>query len=478
MRCARAAPGIARRVIVARACRGGASRALSAGRASSDRRARALHDALAREPDPGPHDCARPRSRAGPERGGAGPQLLGVQPRDRSRSRPEEWTALLRSSNEILTIDEGEEEKFRRQGAPTFRGSRASRSRPRLDEREVAVFSVNRHRLPGVDIHTRLVREYPFGEALAHVVGYVGRNQCRRAEPSRGQSALPGHPPHRQDRRGALVERTLHGYAGLEQVEVDARGRVVRTIDSTDSGSRGGSHPRAGRGLQLRAHAALSGQVGAIRGRRPPATARCSPWRASPLSIRIPWSTESTGRATRRLVGARHRPMFNRALHGQYSPGSVAKIFLAFAGLDQSLEPRARPRLVRRELPSPGHHLRVPATGRPAGTGGSASSGGSRRAATCTSTSSPTSSGSPASTAISPASWLGQPTGVDLPRESSGPGSVARVEARHPRTALDWPGRRSSPASRQGYVLSTPLQLAERDRHGGRTRGPPAAPGG
>ena len=51
-----------------------------------------------------------------------------------------------------------EEEKFRRQ-VRQLPGFESIPLKTRLDEREVAVFSVNRHRLPGVDIHTRLVRE-------------------------------------------------------------------------------------------------------------------------------------------------------------------------------------------------------------------------------------------------------------------------------------------------------------------------------
>ena len=236
---------------------------------------------------------------------------------------------------EIVAIDE-EEEKFRRQ-MRHLPGFESIPLKTRLDEREVAVFSVNRHRFPGVDVHTRLVREYPFGEALAHVVGYVGRID------SSERRRLEDDPHYRATRYIGKTgvehswERTLHGYAGVEQVEVDARGRVVRTIESTDPVP--GAEVVIGLdvGLQLRAHAALSGQVGAIVAIDPRDGAVLA-FASTPSFDPNPLVHGIDRESYAKLSGDRHRPMFNRALHGQYSPGSVAKIFLAFAGLDQSLD--------------------------------------------------------------------------------------------------------------------------------------------
>ena len=237
---------------------------------------------------------------------------------------------------EILAIDEGEEEKFRQQ-MQHLPGFESIPLKTRLDEREVAVFSVNRHRFPGVDIHSRLVREYPFGERLAHFVGYVGRIDVA------DRRRLEGNPHYRGTRYIGKTgvehawEEALHGFAGVEQVEVDARGRVVRTIDSTDPVP--GADVTIGLDveLQVRAYAELSGKVGAIvaidpRGGTLLAFASAPSFDPNPLVHGI------DRRDFAKLSGAPGRPMFNRALHGQYPPGSVAKIFLAFAGLDQYLD--------------------------------------------------------------------------------------------------------------------------------------------
>ena len=375
--------------------------------------------------------------------------------------------ALLRG---ILTIEDTEEEKFRQQmrHLPRFESVPL---KTRLDEREVAVFSVNRHRLPGVDIHSRLVREYPFGEALAHVVGYVGRiNPSERRR-------LQGDPHYRATRYIGKTgvehswERTLHGFAGVEQVEVNAQGRVVRTIGSTQPVPGADVVLGLDAGLQLRAHAALSGAVGAIVAIDPRdgavlAFASAPSFDPNPLVHGIDRSSYAT------LSGARGRPMFNRALHGQYPPGSVAKIFLAFAGLDQSLDLARRPVICRGSYRLPGttyeyRDWRAGGHGRVGLLRGLAEScdvyfyelayklGITRIHQYLT------------------AFGFGQPTGVDLPREASG--LVPSREWKLAALGRPWTaGETIISGIGQGYLLSTPLQLASATaavaRHGVRIR--------
>ena len=350
---------------------------------------------------------------------------------------------------EILTIDEEEEEKFRRQmrHLPGFEGIPI---KTRLDEREVAVFSVNRHRFPGVDVHTRLVREYPFGEALAHVVGYVGRID------SGERRRLEDDPHYRATRYIGKTgvehswERTLHGYAGVEQVEVDARGRVVRTIESIDPVP--GAEVVIGLdvGLQLRAHAALAGLVGAIVAVDPRdgavlAFASAPSFDPNPLVHGI--DRESYAK----LSGARHRPMFNRALHGQYSPGSVIKVFLAFAGLDQSLDLALGS--VRcggsYRLPGAAHEYRDWKAG---GHGRIGLERGLAESCDVYFYELAYELGITRIHRYLTRFGFGRATGVDLPREA--PGLVPSREWKL--AALGRPGRRSSPASARGTCCPRP----------------------
>ena len=106
--------------------------------------------------------------------------------------------------------------------------------RYQLTDQEVARFSVNRHRFPGVDVVGRLIRHYPQGPLFAHAVGYVGRiNQ---------QDLLIINP---QNYKGTLqigktgvekqYEDLLHGTVGHRQVETNVQGRTVRELKSVPS---------------------------------------------------------------------------------------------------------------------------------------------------------------------------------------------------------------------------------------------------
>ena len=173
--------------------------------------------------------------------------------------------------HEILTIDEEEEEKFRQQvrQLPAFKSIPL---KTRLDEREVAVFSSvtgtgsrGSTSTPGSCASTPSARRWPT------CVGYVGRINGRRAKPvsrairTTGPPAISARPAWSTRGSGRSTDTP-----GSSKVEVDARGRVVRTIDSTDPVPGAGSHHRAGRGSAApRARGAVR-TGGRDRGRRPP----------------------------------------------------------------------------------------------------------------------------------------------------------------------------------------------------------------
>ena len=356
----------------------------------------------------------------------------------------------------LLRIDDAEEERFRQQ----LRHLPAFESIPlktRLDEREVAIFSVNRHRFPGVDIHTRLVREYPFGEALAHVVGYVGR--INTAE----QRRLRSNPNYRATRYIGKTgvehswERNLHGFAGIEQVEVDARGRVVRIIDSTEPVPGADVTIGVDVDLQLRAFAALEGQVGAIVALDPRDGALLA--FASAPSFDPNLLVHGIGRSDyAKLSGAAGRPMFNRALHGQYPPGSVAKIFLAFAGLDQSLE-LARGQVIcggRYRLAGTSYEYRDWKAG---GHGRVGLKRGLAESCDVYFYDLAYKLGIGRIHQYLTRFGFGQPTGVDLPREASG--LVPSREWKLAAIGRPWTaGETIISGIGQGYMLVTPLQIA------------------
>ncbi len=102
-----------------------------------------------------------------------------------------------------------------------------------LNEKQVALFSVNQHRLPGVEVKAHLKRYYPYGDTLTHVLGYVAKINDRDLKKLDKAGKLSNYKATRD--MGKLgVERyyedLLHGTSGYQEVEVNSRGRVIRTL--------------------------------------------------------------------------------------------------------------------------------------------------------------------------------------------------------------------------------------------------------
>jgi len=200
-----------------------------------------------------------------------------------------------------------------------------------LSADEVARIAIHRHRLPGVDIEPYLMRHYPHGELLSHVVGYVGRidqDDLARLDPSRyratryvGKTGI--------ERR---YEDRLHGETGIERVETNAQGRVVRVLERTD--------PRHGENLtinidldvQRAAYRALGDYTGAV------VVVSVDSGEVLALVSKPGFDPNLfvhgiSQAAYDSLLDDPRRPLFNRFLSGGYEPGSTIKPFIALAGL-------------------------------------------------------------------------------------------------------------------------------------------------
>lgn len=208
--------------------------------------------------------------------------------------------------------------------------------RLQLSEEEVARFAVNRHHFPGVDVQARLAREYPFGALGAHVIGYVSRISERELK------QIDAVNYRGTDHIGKVgveqaYETTLHGKVGHQHVEINAQGRVLRTLSRAS--------PVPGRNFYLTIDASLQalaeGALGADNG----AVVAIDPQTGDVLVMAsMPGFDPNlfvNGIATETYDTLRHsphRPLFNRSLHGQYPPGSTVKPFLALAALEHDPE--------------------------------------------------------------------------------------------------------------------------------------------
>jgi penicillin-binding protein 2 len=207
--------------------------------------------------------------------------------------------------------------------------------RNRLSDEEVARFSVNRYRFPGVEIKARLFRQYPHKDLTAHIVGYIGRINAKDVEAldASGQSANYRGSDH-IGKMGLEqnYESPLHGTTGFEQVEVDAGGRAVRTLSRTP--------PSSGDNLVLSLDLRLQEIAWQAFGDRRGALVAIEPNSGAVLAfvskpgfdpnLFVDGIDPQSWDALNKSID---RPMTNRALQGQYPPGSTFKPFMALAGL-------------------------------------------------------------------------------------------------------------------------------------------------
>ena len=246
----------------------------------------------------------------------------------------EDLDALIAELRGIIEITGEDEEAFFAALARKRRFERVP-LRLRLEDREVARFSVNRHRFPGVDVGARLIRHYPLGELGVHLVGYVGRINKRELDRI-----------DRADYRGtshigktgveASYEDWLHGTVGYQRVETNAQGRILRVLERHDPVPGGNLYLGMDARLQRTAEAALGDENGAIVA-LDPVTGAVLAMASSPGVDPNLFASGIDPETYRALQRSPDRPLFNRAVNGQYPPGSTIKPFVGLAGLERGI---------------------------------------------------------------------------------------------------------------------------------------------
>ncbi|HET7199801.1 MAG TPA: penicillin-binding protein 2 [Burkholderiales bacterium] len=214
--------------------------------------------------------------------------------------------------------------------------------RSRLTDEEVAVLAVNRYRFPGVDIKGRLFRQYPLGDAAAHVIGYISRIDDRdveRIEETDEAGNYKGTDHIGKTGLEQSYEHALHGTTGFEQVETDASGRIVRGANVRSLAPR--TPPVPGNnltltldiGLQEAAERALGKNRGAVVAIEP-STGGILAFVSRPgydPNLFIDGIDPSNWDA---LNNSPDHPLNDRALTGLYPPGSTFKPYMALAALE------------------------------------------------------------------------------------------------------------------------------------------------
>ncbi len=245
--------------------------------------------------------------------------------------RVDDRAAMLDAVDALVGLSEEERERF---------ALDRMRSRPfqpvtlktQLSEQEVAALALQRHRLEGLEIEPYLTRHYPHGEALAHVIGYVARLDASdlerldaddyRATTHTGKTGIERY-----------YEERLHGTSGIERVETNAQGRVIRVLERVA--------PIPGEDLRLNidldlqrvALDALGTQSGAVVA-LDVATGEILALVSKPGYDPNDFVNGISSARYQALLENPYRPLFNRFLAGGYEPGSTIKPFIALAGLE------------------------------------------------------------------------------------------------------------------------------------------------
>ncbi len=244
----------------------------------------------------------------------------------------ENMEATLKGLGEIVTLSESEIERFKDQLRVRRSFQRIS-LRTRLNEEEVARLAVNRHRFPGMDINARLSRYYPQGEAAAHAVGYVGRiSESELTVIDEGNYRGTTHIGKTGLEK--YYEAELHGQVGRQKVEVNAQGRVLRVIDKVAAVAGNDLVLNLDIELQRIAEEGLAEFAGAVIAIEPH-TGAVLVFVSKPGFDPNLFVHGISHKNYDALQYDSYKPLFDRAIFGQYPPGSTFKPFLGLAGIEQ-----------------------------------------------------------------------------------------------------------------------------------------------
>ncbi|WP_420472826.1 penicillin-binding protein 2 [Noviherbaspirillum sp. ST9] len=208
--------------------------------------------------------------------------------------------------------------------------------RTRLSDDEVARFTAQRYRFPGVEIQARLFRQYPHGELASHVIGYIGRisqRDAKRIEDMEDAANYAGTDYIGKEGLEKKYENILHGRTGYEEVEVTAGGRAVRTLSRTAATPGQNLILSIDIEMQKIIEEAFGDRRGALVAIEP-STGDILAYVSKPTFDPNLFVEGIDAQSWDELNTSIDRPLLNRPLIGTYPPGSTFKPYMALAALE------------------------------------------------------------------------------------------------------------------------------------------------
>ena len=242
---------------------------------------------------------------------------------------------LLNQLSSLIPITAGEQEDFI-ESLKYHRRFKPITLKNRLTEDQVALFSVNQHRFPGVSVVAGLKRHYPHNGLMTHALGYVGRINDRDKTALQSSEQWKNYAATNDIGKQGIekfYESLLHGKPGHLEEEVNNRGRTIRTLKSVA--------PEPGQDIYLTLDLKLQQKAAELLKGRRGAVVAIDPRDGGILAMLSSPSYDPnlfvhgiSSKAYNGLLNSRSRPLINRATQGQYAPASTVKPHLALLGLE------------------------------------------------------------------------------------------------------------------------------------------------
>ena len=201
---------------------------------------------------------------------------------------------------------------------------------------DISFIEAHRHELPIIQVVPHPLRNYPEKEVAAHLLGYLSEvSESQLESGAFGDSAKPGDTVGQKGVE-RVYDRVLRGVDGKKTVRVDSRGREIEAVEVIE--------PKPGNDLRLTIDIDIQRAAEQAFGDKAGAAVAVDPRSGEVLCLLSRPAFDPNTFATRisrqkwnELLLDPRKPMHNRAIQSRFPPGSVFKIFMAVAGLQEGV---------------------------------------------------------------------------------------------------------------------------------------------
>lgn len=208
-----------------------------------------------------------------------------------------------------------------------------------LTEEQIARFSVDQHNFPSLEVRPYFKRHYPYGEDLTHILGYVAKINDKDVDRLKKEDKLANYAGSINIGKLGIeryYEEQLHGQVGFEEVEVNNRGKVIRTLRQQPAVS--------GKSIKLTIDLELQRYIRQLLDGRRGAVAVLDPRDNSILAMVSSPSYDNnlfvggiSSANYNALLNDPDRPLYSRTTQGAFPPASTVKPFIAVAALQDGI---------------------------------------------------------------------------------------------------------------------------------------------